>query len=161
MTLPLKSDSLAAKIKSLGYELPAAAAPAAAYVPTVFQNGLLYISGQLPIMEGTLKFAGKLGADVEVAQGQEAARLCALNILAHVNQAIEGDIAKVLRCVRLGGWVNSVDTFTHQPHVINGASELMLAVFGEAGKHVRAAVGTNSLPFGAAVEVEALFAIVE
>jgi enamine deaminase RidA (YjgF/YER057c/UK114 family) len=140
-------------------ELPQASTPAANYVPVVRSGNLLFVSGQVCQWNGERRFIGKLGRDVTVEQGQEAARLCALNILAHVRAALDGDLDRVVRVVRLGGFVNSTEDFTQQPQVVNGASDLMVEVFGDAGRHARAAVGVNALPFGTAVEVEAVFEV--
>lgn len=144
------------RLEELGITLPTAAAPVAAYVPTVLANGLLHVSGQLPFREGQV-VTGRLGEDVDVAQGQAAARLCGLMLLAQVQAAV--GLERVERVVKLGVFVNSTGGFTQQPEVANGASELMQDVFGEAGRHARAAVGVPALPRGAAVEVDAVFAI--
>ena len=144
------------RLDELGITLPAAAAPVAAYVPTVLANGLLHVSGQLPFRDGKV-VTGRLGDDVDVAGGQAAARLCGLMLLAQVQAAVGLD--RVERVVKLGVFINSAGDFTQQPEVANGASELMQDVFGEAGRHARAAVGVPALPRGAAVEVDAVFAI--
>ncbi len=148
-----------ARLKTKGVELPVAPAPAANYVPFVVSGSLLFVSGQVPVENGRLAFIGTLGRDFGVEQGQAAARLCAVNILAQAKAALGGDLDRIKRCVRLGGFVRSTDDFTGQPEVVNGASDLMVEAFGEAGKHARAAVGTNALPRGVAVEVEAIFEI--
>ena len=148
--------SIANRLTELGIELPQAAAPVAAYVPTVLANGLLHVSGQLPFREGQV-VTGRLGEDVELDAGQSAARLCGLMVLAQVHAAVGLD--RVARVVKLGVFVNSAGSFTQQPEVANGASELMQDVFGEAGRHARAAVGVPTLPRGAAVEVDAVFQI--
>ena len=147
------------RLEEQGLVLPEAAAPAANYVPFVVSGGYVYISGQLPMVDGKPGFLGKLGADVELEQGVEAARTCAVNILAQLRAAAGGDFDRVARCVKLGGYVNSTPEFTQQPAVVNGASNLMVDVLGDAGRHARFAVGVNALPFGVAVEVEALFAL--
>lgn len=147
------------RLKEHNLELPIPAAPAATYVPFRIHNNMVYISGQLPMWNGELKYVGKVGADLDVAAAQDAARLCGLNILAQLKHACEGDLDKVDSCLRLGGFVNCVDSFTEQPRVINGASELMIQVFGDRGLHARAAVGVNTLPLGVAVEVDAVFAL--
>lgn len=147
------------KLKELGLTLPAPSTPAAAYVPYVTAGNLVFISGQLPLEEGKLNITGRLGANVDVATAQKAAKLCALNILAHLKNACGGDLDKVERCVKLGVFVASTPEFFEQPAVGNGASELMQAVFGDAGKHARAAVGVAVLPRNAAVEVEGVFSI--
>lgn len=153
------SGSIAARLQNMGISLPAAVPPAANYVPTVRTGNLLYVAGQVPMKDGKAEFVGKLGHDMSVAQGQQAARLCAINILAQVAGALDGDLERVVRCVRLGGFVNAVPEFTEQPQVINGASDLIVEVFGDAGKHTRAAVGVGSLPRGVAVEVDAVFEV--
>lgn len=145
------------RLEELGIVLPVAAAPAANYVPFVVSGGLVYISGQLPMVDGKPGFLGKLGGDIELAQGVEAARTCAINLLAQLRVATDGDLDRVGRCVKLGGYVNSAPEFTQQPAVINGASNLMVDALGDAGRHARFAVGVNALPFGVAVEVEATF----
>jgi len=142
-----------ARLKELGIELPLQPAPAANYVPFVKVGTLVFISGQITSR------LGKVGRDITIEEGQEAARLCALNIFAHLKVACEGDLNRVVRCVRLGGFVNCMDDFKDQPKVMNGASDLMVAVFGEKGRHARASVGVNALPLGVAVEVEALFEV--
>ena len=144
------------RLTELGITLPQAAAPVAAYVPTVLANGLLHVSGQLPFRDGQV-VTGRLGDDVDIAGGQEAARLCGLMLLAQVQAAVGLD--RVERVVKLGVFINSSATFTQQPEVANGASELMQDVFGESGRHARAAVGVPALPRGAAVEVDAVFAV--
>lgn len=149
-----------ARLRDLGLELPQAAAPVAAYVPVVRTGNLLFTSGQITLWNGELRHVGKLGAGLTVEQGQEAARLCALNILAQAKAALDGDLDRVVRVVKLVGFVNSTPDFTDQPKVVNGASELMLAVFGDAGRHARSAVSAGSLPLGVAVEVEAIFEVV-
>lgn len=147
------------RIAEFNLELPNPAAPAATYVPYRIHNNVVYISGQLPMWNGELKFVGKVGNEFSLEQGQEAARLCALNIIAQLKHACEGNLDRVECCIRLGGFVNCPDSFTDQPKVINGASELMIQVFGEKGLHARAAVGVNTLPLGVAVEIDAMFAL--
>ena len=144
------------RLKALGIELPAPAAAAANYIATRRSGDLLVVAGQLPMEAGVVKYKGKLGGGVSVEDGQAAARLCAINILAHV-QAACGDLERVVACIRLGGFVACTPDFTDHPKVINGASDLMVAVLGDAGRHARAAVGAPSLPFDAAVEVEGMF----
>ena len=151
--------SAAERLKALNITLPAPAAAAANYVPYVLHGGLLTIAGQLPIENGEKKFIGRLGDNIELEQGQRAARLCAINILAQINAAVGGDWDRVERVVRLSVFVNSANNFTQQPAVANGASDLMVEVFGDAGRHARSAVGVNTLPFGVAVEIEALIAV--
>ena len=150
---------LAAKLAEIGYELPGAAAPAANYVPYVLSGSHIYIAGQIPFLNGEQMHQGKIGDDLSIEQGIEAAKACALNILAQLNEAIKGDWDRLERCVKLGGFVNCVDSFTDHPKVINGASDLMVEVLGDQGKHARFAVGANSLPLGVAVEIDAIFSI--
>jgi enamine deaminase RidA (YjgF/YER057c/UK114 family) len=147
------------RLKQLGLELPRSAAPVANYVPFVRSGDLLFVAGQICQWNGERRFIGKLGREITLAQGQEAAKLCALNILAHVKAALDGDLDRVLRCIRLGAFVNGTDDFTEQPQVANGASNLMVELLGEAGRHARAAVGVNALPGGVAVEIDAIFEV--
>lgn len=149
--------SIEAKLAELGITLPEPAAPVAAYVPVVVAGGLAHVSGQLPFVDGKL-VTGRLGEDVSTEDGTAAARACGLMLLAQVKAAL-GSLDKVERVVKLGAFVNSAGSFTDQPKVANGASELMAEVFGDAGRHVRSAVGVPVLPLGAAVEVDAIFAI--
>jgi enamine deaminase RidA (YjgF/YER057c/UK114 family) len=153
------SGRIEARLAELGIELPQPAAPVANYVPFALSGNLLFIAGQICQWNGQLRFVGKLGAGVGIAEGKEAARLCALNILAHVRTACGGDLDHVRRCLRVGGFVNCTPDFTEMPQVVNGASDLMVEVFGDGGRHARAAVGVSSLPGGVAVEVEATFEI--
>ncbi|MDE2597858.1 MAG: RidA family protein [Sphingomonadales bacterium] len=146
-----------AKLAELGLVLPAAAAPVAAYVPVVVAGGLAHVSGQLPFIDGKL-VTGRLGEDVTLEAGMAAAQACGLMILAQLKAAL-GSLSRVERVVKLGAFVNSAGDFTDQPKVANGASELMAAVFGDAGKHARSAVGVPVLPLGAAVEVDAIVAV--
>ena len=139
--------------------LPEAAAPAANYLPYVISGSMLYISGQLPIEAGTLAIKGLLGRDVDVATGQRAAELCAINILAQARAALDGDLERIVRLVKLGGFVASDPAFTDQHLVINGASNLIAEILEERGKHARAAVGTAALPLNAAVEIDAMIEI--
>ncbi|MBP6985960.1 MAG: RidA family protein [Alphaproteobacteria bacterium] len=140
-------------------EIPVATKVLASYVPYRIHNNLVYISGQLPMWEGNPTFMGKVGKDIDLEQAQEAAALCALNILAQLKSACDGDLDRVDFCVRLGGFVNCTETYTDIHKVINGASDLMIKAFGEQGLHARAAIGVYSLPLGVAVEVEAIFAL--
>ena len=149
--------SIEARLAELGITLPEAAAPVAAYVPVVIAGGLAHVSGQVSFVDGALR-KGRLGEDVSLEQGLEAAQGCALMILAQLKAAL-GSLDRVDRVVKLGCFVNSTADFTDQPKVANGASELMVAVFGDAGKHARAAVGVPSLPLGVAVEVDAIVAV--
>jgi enamine deaminase RidA (YjgF/YER057c/UK114 family) len=146
-----------ARLAELGLELPEAAAPVAAYVPTVTAGGLMHISGQLPFKDGVV-MTGRLGEDRDLAYGQEAAERCGLMVVAQIEKAL-GGFDRVERIVKLGVFVNSDPGFTQQPQVANGASELMEKLFGEAGRHARAAVGVAVLPRGAAVEIDAIVAV--
>jgi len=152
------TDSISARLAELGIQLPEAAAPVAAYVPAVEHQGLLYISGQLPFREDGSLIAGRLGEDVDVAHGHQAAERCAVMLLAQMQKAL-GSLDRVERVVKLGAFIASDPHFTEQPKVANGASELMEKVFGEAGRHARSAVGVPVLPLGAAVEVDAIVAV--
>lgn len=152
------SKHLHARLKEMGIELPTPAAPVASYVPFVISGNQLFISGQLPVKDGAL-MKGCLGKNFSIEQGQEAARYCAISILAQANLALVGHLERIVRCVRLGGFVNSTPEFVDHPKVINGASDLIVGALSDAGKHARAAVGVSSLPFGAAVEVDAIFEI--
>jgi enamine deaminase RidA (YjgF/YER057c/UK114 family) len=147
----------ASRLAELGIELPEPAAPVAAYVPAVEASGLLHISGQLPFDDGEL-MTGRLGEDRDLDYGARAARRCGLMLLAQIRQAL-GSLDRVERIVKLGVFVNSAGSFTDQPKVANGASELMQDVFGEAGRHARSAVGVPVLPLGAAVEIDAIVAV--
>ena len=149
--------NIEARLAELGITLPEAAAPVAAYVATVEANGLLHISGQISLSEGQL-MTGRLGEDRDLAYGQEAAERCGLMLVAQIGKAL-GGFDRVERIVKLGVFVNSTPGFTEQPQVANGASELMEKLFGEAGRHARAAVGVAALPRGAAVEVDAIVAV--
>jgi len=152
------TGTVEARLKELNLELPIPSTPIANYVPHLISGKQLYISGQLPLGPDGIAFQGKIGSDLDVNAGQEAARLCALYILAQAKDAL-GDLDRIERCLRLGGFVNSAFDFTDHPAVVNGASDLMVEVLGERGRHTRFAVGASSLPLGAAVEVDAQFAI--
>ena len=143
------------KLESLNIILPPAPAPAANYVPTVKSGNLIFVSGQIPVVDGNM-IVGKVGYNIEIEEAVAAARACGLAIIAQLNEATNSNLDKISRIVKLGGFVNCIDTFTQQPEIINGASNLMVEVFGETGKHSRFAVGTNSLPRGVVVEVEAI-----
>jgi len=143
------------RLKNLNIILPPAPAPAANYVPYVITNKLIFISGQIPLIDGEM-IQGKVGEDTEVEIAVKAARACGLAIIAQLKEATNSNLDSISRIVKLGGFVNCVDTFTQQPEIINGASDLMVEVFGEKGKHSRFAVGTNSLPRGVVVEIEAI-----
>ena len=145
------------KIKELQIELPEAKAPVGSYVATKIVGNLLYVSGQISInLKGEL-IKGKVGKDLSTDDAYKAAERCGLSIVAQVKKACEGDLAKVKSCIKLTGFVNSTEDFTEQPKVINGASDLIASIFGDAGMHTRAAVSTNSLPLGVSVEVDAIF----
>ena len=145
------------KIKELKINLPEAKPPVGSYVATKIVGNLLYISGQISISENGELIKGKVGKDLSVDDGYKAAERCGLSIIAQAKVACHGDLSKIKSCVKLTGFVNSADNFIDQPKVINGASDLIVTVFGEAGMHTRAAVSTNSLPLGVAVEVDAIF----
>ena len=153
------TDRIDTALAELGLTLPEAAAPVAAYVPAVEAGGLLHLSGQLPFVEGKL-VTGRLGEDLTLEQGMEAAQACALMVVAQLKKHL-GDLSRVGRIVKLGVFVNSAAGFTDQPKVANGASELMVALFGDAGRHARSAVGVPVLPLGAAVEVDAIVALAD
>jgi len=150
---------VAARLAELGIVLPDAPAPAANYVPFVRSGNLVFISGQVPFEDGQLAFQGTVGDDLTLEQGQAAAGACALGVLAQLASACEGDLDRVRRCVQLQGFVRCTSEFDQQPAVINAASDRMVEVFGDAGRHSRFAVGTHALPFGVAVEIAALFEI--
>ena len=143
-----------ARLDELGIRLPDAPKPVAAYVPSVHAQGLIFVSGQIPLKEGSLMATGTVPSDTAVDQAVSAARQCAINALAVLKSSLEGDLDRVRRIVRIGVFVASDPGFTDQPLVANGASELMLEVFGDAGRHARAAVGSVALPLNASVEVE-------
>jgi enamine deaminase RidA (YjgF/YER057c/UK114 family) len=147
------------RLSSLEIELPAPSLPGANYVPFVRTGNLLFLTGQLSQWNGERRFVGKLGREFGVAEGQQAARLCALNLIAHLREALDGDLDRVERCVRIAAFVNSVPDFTCQSQVVNGASDLFVQVFGDAGRHTRMSVGVSALPYDVAVEVEALFEV--
>ena len=149
------------KLAALGLTLPVAAAPVANYVGFTVSGRLVFVSGQLPFKDGKLLHTGRLGDNVSVEEGYEAGRQCGLNILAHLKAACGGDLDRVARVLRLGGFVACTPDFTDAPKCVNGASDLMVAVFGEAGRHARAAVGVASLPAGACVEVDAIIELRE
>jgi enamine deaminase RidA (YjgF/YER057c/UK114 family) len=153
------SDAIEGRLQELGIVLPQAAAPAANYVPYVISGNLLYLSGQLPMENGKIGVTGHLGKDVDVAGGQRAAELCAINILAQAKAALGGDLGRIKRLIKLNGFVASTPDFVEQHLVINGASNLLANVLGEAGKHARAAVGMAALPLNAAVEIDAILEI--
>jgi enamine deaminase RidA (YjgF/YER057c/UK114 family) len=141
------------KIKELGYTIPESPKPLAAYIPAIQVGNLVITSGQVPIVEGKLKFTGQIGKDLILEEGQKAAELCALNCLSAI-KGIVGDLEKIERVVKLAVYVNSAEGYSDQPKVANGASEFVVNIFGENGKHVRSAVGVNGLPLNSAVEIE-------
>jgi enamine deaminase RidA (YjgF/YER057c/UK114 family) len=145
-------------LKALGIELPNPSSPGANYVPFVRTGNLLFLTGQLSQWNGERRFIGKLGREFGVEEGQQAARLCALNLVAQLRAAL-GDLDRVARCVRIAGFVNSTPDFVAQSQVINGASDLFVEVFGETGRHTRLAVGVSALPYDVAVEVEGVFEV--
>lgn len=153
------AGKIEARLAELTIELPSAMPPVANYVPTVQTGDLIFVAGQICQWNGERRHVGRLGGGISIAEGQQAARLCALNILAQLRVACGGDLDRVRRCLRLGGFVNCAPDFTDMPQVINGASDLMVAIFGDIGRHARLAVGASSLPGGLAVEIEATFEI--
>ena len=147
------------KLKELNIDLPKAAAPVGSYVATKEAGKLLYISGQISIDQDGNLIKGKLGKNLSVEEGYEAAKRCALSIVSQTKNHLSGNLSRIKSCIKLTGFVNSTDDFTEQPKVINGASDTIVKIFGEAGMHTRAAISTNSLPLGVAVEVDAIFEI--
>ena len=145
------------KLKALNIILPEAKAPVGNYVATKVSGNMLFISGQISIDENGQLIRGKVGKDLSTDDGYNAAKRCALSIVAQVKKACNNDLSKVKSCIKLTGFVNSTEDFTDQPKIINGASDLIASIFGEAGMHTRAAVSTNSLPLGVSVEVDAIF----
>ncbi len=153
------AGKIEARLKELNITLPTPPAPVASYVPYVVSGNLVFISGQVTSAPEGLKYVGVVGTDLSLEDGQAAARLCGINLIAQLKAACGGDLDRVTRCVRLGVFVNAAPGFTQQPEVANGASNLMMEVFGEAGKHSRASVGAGTLPRNVAVEVEGIFEI--
>ena len=153
------SNSPKENLENLGISLPEPVAPVANYVPYTQSGSLYSISGQIPLKDGALPYTGKVGVDISLEKGQEAARLCAINIIAQINSLCGGDLTKVNRIVKLGVFINCDNGFGDQPEVANGASDLMVEVFGSKGKHARFAVGASSLPRGVSVEIDAIFEI--
>ena len=147
------------KLEELNIILPDAPAPVGAYVAFKKVDNLLFISGQLPIEQDGKIIKGKIGKDLNLEDGQKASKLCVINILAQAKKAMDGNLNKIKNCIKITGFVNSTEDFIDQPKVINPASETLTAVFGEKGKHARAAISTNSLPLGAAVEIDAIFEV--
>jgi len=148
-----------ARLKELGITLAHPPKPVASYVPFTISGNQVFVSGQVPISDGALKYVGKLGVDFSVEVGQAAAQLCAINILSVLREACGGNLDRVVRCLKVNVFVNATPDYDKQPEVANGASDLFVAVFGEMGRHARAAVGMGSLPRGVAVEVDAVFEI--
>jgi len=153
------SNPIENKLQAMNITLPPSVMPAANYVPYTISGNLVFVSGTLPMKDGKPQDIGKLGKEFTVEQGQQTAKLCGINILAHVKAACGGDLSRVKKCVRMGIFVASAPGFTDQPKVANGVSDMMVEIFGEAGKHARFAVGVSELPFGVAVEVDATFEI--
>ncbi len=151
--------SVEANLKELGIDIPTPVAPVANYLPFIVTSNLVSVSGQIPMQDGKLAFEGKVGDTVSEEDACAAAKLCGLNIIAQLKAATNGDLNRVKRIVKLGGFVNCVDGFGNQPKVINAASDLMVAVFGDKGRHSRSAVGTNALPLNVPVEIDALVEI--
>ena len=145
------------KIKELNINLPEAKPPVGSYVATKIVGNLLYISGQISISENGELIKGKIGKDLSIDDGYKAAERCGLSIISQAKEACSGDLSKIKSCIKLTGFVNSTDNFTDQPKIINGASDMIASVFGDAGMHTPAAVSTNSLPLGVSVEVDAIF----
>ena len=152
-------SKIEARLNELGITLPTPAAPVANYLPYTISGNMIFVSGQVTIGPDGLEYQGKIGADLTVEDGIKAARLCAINILAQVKAALDGDLERISQCLKLGGFVNAVPDFTDHPAVINGASDLMVEVLGDRGRHARFAVGAGGLPLNVAVEVDAIFEI--
>ena len=152
-------SSIQERLDALGIVLPPPSKPAANYVPWRRVGDLVYIAGQVPVVDGDFAWIGKVGRDFSTEEGKECARVVGLAILAQLSGALDGDLDRVVQAVKLNGFVNCTPDFGEQPHVINGASELMIQVFGEAGRHARAAVGVAGLPFGVAVEIDGVFQV--
>ena len=155
----LAAENVGQRLRQLGINLPDVPASVANYVPWVREEGFVYLSGQLPLLNGELLTPGKVPADVSIEEGQVAARQCCINLIAALNAACDGDLSRVRRCMRVDGYVASSPGFSQQSTVINGVSDLMVEVFGDAGRHSRTAVGVNELPLNACVEVAAVFVI--
>ena len=153
------SGRIDARLAELGLSIPVPGEPAGNYVGYVITGNLVYTAGQVPVENGERRYIGRLGREFSIHDGQKAADLAALNVLARVKAACDGDLDRVVRVVKLVGFVNAVETFGDHPKVINGASDLMVKIFGDAGRHARSAIGMGSLPFGVAVEVEGVFEI--
>jgi enamine deaminase RidA (YjgF/YER057c/UK114 family) len=153
------TGNITARLTKLNIELPKPRAPVANYVPAVISGNQIYIAGQVCSWNGEYRFLGRLGGEISTEEGQQAARLCGLNIIAQLQAAL-GALERVKRCVKLTVFIRSADTFTQQPQVANGASDLFVEVFGEAGRHARSAVGVSQLPFGVCIEIDSVFEIV-
>ena len=151
------SGQIDARLRELGIELTEPVPAQANYVPFVVAGEFIYIAGQIPFVDGKPGFLGRLGEDLTVEDGQAAARACALNIIAQLRAGLDGNLDRMKRCVKLGGFVSCTADFGEHPQVVNGASDLMVDVFGDAGRHARFAIGAHSLPFGVSVEVDAIF----
>lgn len=151
--------SIEDRLEALGLSIPAAPVPAANYIPWVRTGNLVYVAGQVPMKNGEFLWVGKVGREYSVEQAKEAARFVGLNVLSQLKTACDGDLDRVVKIVKLNGFVNCVEGFGQQPHVINGCSELMIQIFGESGRHARSAVGVVGLPFGVAVEIDGVFEI--
>lgn len=147
------------RLQQWGLTLPQSAPPAANYLPYIKSGSLVFVAGQIPFLNGVKAHIGRLGENMGIEDGQKAAQACALNILVQIMHAVEGDEGRIVRCVKLGGFVNCTPEFDQQPAVINGASDLIVHTLGERGKHARFAVGAPSLPLGVAVEIDAIFEI--
>ncbi len=148
-----------ARLKDAGIDLPSAPSPQGNYVPYVVSGNLVFLAGQVALVEGDLKFAGRVGRDVSLGDAQQSARLCAINLITQLRTACGGDLDRVVRCVKVGGFVACSEDYADQPKVINGASDVLVEVFGDKGRHARFAVGAPALPLGASVEVDAVFEI--
>lgn len=153
------AGKIEARLNELGIVIPKAATPAANYVPFVTVGNVVFIAGQITFWDNEVRYIGKVGADYTVEEGKQAARLCGLNLISQLRVACDGDLDRVARCVKLGVFVNCVEGFDRQPEVANGASDLMVDVFGDQGRHARFAVGTNALPRNVAVEADGIFEI--
>ena len=153
------SDPINQRLKELKIDLPETPNPVANYLPYTVTGNLVFISGQIPFVEGQLLYSGKIGEDISIEDGQKAARICGLNLLSQLNQACDQNLDRVSRVIKISGFVNSTSIFKEHALVINGVSNLMVEIFQDRGKHARAAIGCSSLPLGASVEVEAIFEI--
>jgi len=147
------------RLKELNIKIDKIPAPAANYLPYIKSGNQIFISGQLPVKNGEIAFKGKVGNEVTIEEAREAAKICAINIIANLKEACDGDLNKVKKCVKLGIFINAIDDFAQHPQIGNGASDLMVDIFAEKGKHSRFAVGVSSLPFNVPVEIDAIFEI--